>query len=459
MDLARQIEPIVGANNVSNKPWIAWAYSKDASVVEGAVPSVVVMPKTTEEVQAIMKLANDTKTPVFPRGSGTALWGAVPVKGAIVIDTARLNHVKEIDDETLVCVTEPGITFGELDAILHKRGYRFLVAPENAQSGTIGGHFASHGTGTGSATYGYQGDCVLGLKVVLPNGELLATGSGLHPHKPRHFCRYAYANDLTGLFCGSEGTLGTIVEVALKIERLPEAMDWATFRFDDWESACEAGMMVRRARIPCLHLFMGNFAPLDILDPKGAPHDPIRTNFTIEGDRDCIGIHKKRLIDICQEYGEYLGEGPARNSWMERWRTMGVMFTLGVRAMIPYLVPFGKGAAVFCKDIDKASYELTEKYKEYKLNVFFVAGFGVDRGWLFANNVIYDESDPIQHQKAREALREIQDRAYELGAVPYRVGTYWAKDMQELGLYYDVLKKVKDVLDPNHIMSPGVLGL
>lgn len=99
MDLMRQIESIVGASNASNKIFDRWTYSKDASVVEGNIPGFVVMPKTVEEVQAIMKLANDTKTPVFPRGSGTSLWGAVPVEGAIVIDMAKINEVKKVDEE------------------------------------------------------------------------------------------------------------------------------------------------------------------------------------------------------------------------------------------------------------------------------------------------------------------------------------------------------------------------
>jgi glycolate oxidase len=457
MDLLHQMESIVGADNVSDKPFVRWAYSRDASVVEGNVPGLVVMPKTIEEIQAIMKLANETKTPVFPRGSGTSLWGAVPVKGAIVIDTAKMIEVKKIDEEVLTCVIQPGITFGELDAVLNKKGYRFLVAPENALSGTVGGHFASHGSGTGSTIYGLQGDCVLGLKVVLPNGELLTTGSGLHPHLPRHYARYVFANDLTGLFCGSEGTLGTIVEVALKIEKVPEAMEFAVFKFDSFASAIEAGTKVRRARIPTLKMDLRGPKMLDAIDPKGKPHEPAVIVFAIEGDKDVVGIYKNKLVGIVEKYGEYMGDAAGKARWANRWRVSAAPLTLGVRIHFPVILPGGKDTIAFLDTMEKVCDELEERYK--LINVSMAGGFGAERGWLIGANIIYDESDPLQWQRAKQAAEEFQDKAYHMGACPYRIGTYWTKYMQQLGPYFDVLKKIKETLDPNHIMSPGVLGL
>jgi glycolate oxidase len=456
MGLVDEIASIVGADNVSNKPFVLWTYSKDASVVEGGIPSIVVLPKITEEVQAIMKLANGTKTPIFPRGSGTSLWGAVPTEGTIVIDMARMNEVIKIDEEVLTCVTKPGITFGELDAILNRSGYRFLVGPENSMSGTIGGHFASHGTGIGSATYGFQGECVLGLKVVLPDGQLLATGSSAHPFNPRHYTAYAFANDLTGLFCGSEGTLGTIVEIALKIERLPEAMEFLAFRFNTFESACEAAMILRRERIPLIQLSLRHNKFLDVVDPKGKPHDQIRGYFGIEGDRDLIGIYRRKLMKIAQKYGEYIGDEPSKAFWVDRWRTPGAIYTLGVRAMIPFLFPHGKEAGIICNKIVELCDALEEKYG---LHVFFVGGFGVDRGWLLVSNITYDESDPTEWEKVKQAFREMQDKVYQLGVYPYRIGTYWSEYICKLGPYYDVLKRIKEALDPNHIMAPRILGL
>jgi glycolate oxidase len=454
MELFQEIESIVGPNNVSNKAFVLWTYSKDASFVEGAIPSIVVMPKTIEEVQAVMKLANEAKTPVFPRGSGTSNWGAVPSKGAIVIDMAKMSEVIKIDEEVLTCVTQPGITFGQLDAVLRKSGYRFLVSPENSMSGTIGGHFASHGTGLGSATYGFQGDCVLGIKVVLPNGQLLATGSAAHPLHSRHYAPYAFANNLTGLFCGSEGTLGTIVEVALKIERLPEAMEFLAFKFNSFELGCEASMMVRRKRIPLIQLSLRHNKFLDVVNPEGRPHDPIRGYFGIEGDRDLVGIYREKLMKIVQNYGEYIGDEPSRAFWLDRYRTPGAIYTLGVRAFIPFLFPHGREAGILCNKIVELCDYLEEKYK---LHVFFVGGFGVDRGWLLVVNITYDESNPAEWEKVKQAFEEMQDKVYQLGVYPYRIGTNWAKYIRTLGPYYDVIKRIKEALDPNHIMAPGIL--
>ena len=135
---------------------------------------------------------------------------------------------------------------------------------------------------------------------------------------------------------------------------------------------------------------------------------------------------------------------------------MGGNFTFGIRVHIPVLFPPGKEVPEFCKKIARVCDELEEKYS---IPVFWVGGFMVDRGWLFGFNIIYDESNPEQWKQAKLAGEELMDIAYESGVVPYRVGTYWAKYIQQLGTYYEVLKQIKSVIDPNGIMSPGVLGL
>jgi hypothetical protein len=132
------------------------------------------------------------------------------------------------------------------------------------------------------------------------------------------------------------------------------------------------------------------------------------------------------------------------------------VFTFGVRIHLPVLHPGGKEAALFCKRAAALCDELDEKYK---LLIFFAGGFSVDRYWLLGFNIIYDESDPIQWQKAKQAGEELQQKAYAWGAFPYRCGTYWNKELRQLGPYYDIIKKVKAMLDPNHIMAPGILGL
>ena len=178
--------------------------------------------------------------PVFPRGSGTSNWGAVPSKGAIVIDMAKMNEVIKIDEEVLTCVTQPNITFGQLDAVRRKSGYRFLVSPENSclgQSADILHHMEQV---LDQPPMGFRKIAYLVLKWFYQMDNCWQ--QGLHaPFHSRHYAPYAFANNLAGLFCGSEGTLGTITwEVALKIERLPEAMEFLAFKFNSFESGCEA---------------------------------------------------------------------------------------------------------------------------------------------------------------------------------------------------------------------------
>lgn len=213
--LKRQLEAIVGPEYVWDDPASRWIYARDASPLPPAYPDFVVAPGNVEEVQEVLRLANRTATPVYTRCSGSNLWGGcIPVAGGLVLDLRRLNRILSIDPELFSCTVEPAVTFAQLHETLSRHGYYNLVTPEGAASACVGGSFVAHGDGIGSALWGSQGDAVLGCRVVLPSGEVVTTGSAANPEAAAvaggsgQFFRYAYANDLTGLFCGSEGTLG-----------------------------------------------------------------------------------------------------------------------------------------------------------------------------------------------------------------------------------------------------------
>lgn len=452
-----KLKEIVGKENFTDNPSAVLSYARDASPIKGVLPTAIVRPGSVEEVQKIVMWANMTKTPIYPRSGGTSLWGAVPLKeGSIVVDMTRMRRIIEINEKNLCCTVEPSITFGELEAILSKHGLRFLMSPENGISGTVGGSFITHGTGWGTGPYiSNMGDCVLGCKVVLPNAEVITTGSMANNKAHGHYYRYAFANDLTGLFCGSEGTIGIVVELAVKIEELPGAMGFATFGYEKIEDAGEAIYQVRRARIPTIYAYLSPSWTLNRLFPEKAPW--LHTvKFVLETNtKDEVEIELNRLHGTAGKNGTYLGPTLAEETWKERYRWVGLFgYKLGMRAILPMHVPIGEVGSYF-----KAIEELAEKVKEkYGLSIG-AGGFLCDRSLVAIVVVYFDPSSREEEDKAIKVWNNIKIELMDLGACPYRIGALWADQMHRLSTYYKLLKELKRMLDPNNIMAPGILGL
>jgi glycolate oxidase len=453
----KMLKDIVGSENVVDSKPVLLIYARDASPMRGKVPIAVVRPGSTEEVQRIVEWANETKTPLYPRSGGTSLWGAVPlVEGSVVVDLAKMNRLVRIEERNLTCVVEPSITFGELEALLAKRGFRIIMSPENGMGATVGGNFASHGTGWGAGpNFSNQGDCVVGCKVVLPTGEVLTTGTMANPNAHGHFYRYAFGNDLTGLFCGSEGTLGIITELALKIEEMPGALGFATFGYDSLEAVGEAIYRVRRLRIPTIYAYISTGWTLDMLFPEKAPWQHT-IKFVVEAStKEILDIEMRRLMEAAGKEGNYLGPQMAEETWRERYRWVGLFgYKLGMRAALPIHVPIGE-VGPYLKKVEEIAREIKDKY-ELRVGA---GGFACDRSCVIIVVVYFDPSNKRETELALRAWHEIKGKLFDAGACPYRMGALWADHMPKLGAYYDLLKRLKKVLDPNNIMAPGVMGL
>ncbi len=228
-DVISHLGDIVGEKNCSTRTADLYVYGFDASI-HHKTPDVVVQPRSTEQVSQILKLANQLKIPVIPRGAGTGLCGAaVPLKGGIVIDMCRMNKIKEIRVEDLLCVCEAGVVYDQLNKELGKSKFSFPPAPGSAEACTIGGMVATNASGMRAVKYGGTRDYVLGLEVVLPSGEIIRIGT--------RTLKNASGYQLERLFTGSEGTLGVITEITLKIAPKPKKAAMVLAGFDDLEKA------------------------------------------------------------------------------------------------------------------------------------------------------------------------------------------------------------------------------
>ncbi|HEY1404798.1 MAG TPA: FAD-binding protein, partial [Pyrinomonadaceae bacterium] len=240
-DVLVALREIVGEEHVLVDEDKVEPYAADA-VKEKFPPEAVLLPQTTAEVCAILKLANERRFPVTARGGGVGYTGgAVPVEGGVVIGTDRMNRIREINADDLYVVTEPGVTTYALQQAVEAQGVFYPPDPASYKTSFIGGNIAENAGGIRSAKYGVTKHYVTGLEVVTPTGEVIRTG-GLTSKNVVGF-------DLTGLICGSEGMLGIITEATLRLLPLPEATRTVRATFRTMSEACACVPRFNRARV------------------------------------------------------------------------------------------------------------------------------------------------------------------------------------------------------------------
>lgn len=237
--LADQIAALVGLEKVATSAEILAANSGDKWSASHP-PDVVVFAESTADVSAVLKFANENKIPVTTRGAGFGyVGGAVPVQGGIVLSTARMNRILGIHPEDGVAIVQPGVITGDLQAAAHAVGWEYPPDPASLKDCSIGGNIATNAGGPRCLKYGVTRSYVLGLEVVLASGEILRTGGRLHKNKTGF--------DLIGIFTGSEGMLGIVTEVTLRLIPKPASRAMLAAIFPEFEMAAAAVQAILNA--------------------------------------------------------------------------------------------------------------------------------------------------------------------------------------------------------------------
>ena len=231
-----ELKAIVGPEHLLTTPEERWGYAYDATD-RAAMPEAVVFPGSAAEVAAIVRLANEHRFPVVPRGAGTGRsGGSVPIEGGVVLVLTRLNRILEINRADLVAVVEPGVILGKFKAAVEAQGLYYPPDPASADFCTIGGNVAECAGGAVAVQYGVTRDYVLGLEVVLPTGEIIEAGT--------RTMKGVVGYDLTRLFLGSEGTLGVITRIILRLVAKPPARQTLAAGFGTLTAAAEAVSLI-----------------------------------------------------------------------------------------------------------------------------------------------------------------------------------------------------------------------
>ncbi len=229
--LVRALQDAIGTAHVLYLPEDLLAYEYDGTIERG-YSDAVVFPATTEEVAACVRIANAHEVPIVPRGSGTGLaGGAVPAIGGVVVVLTRMNRILELDPRDRVAVVQPGVINLALQDACAEHGLLYAPDPSSQRICTIGGNIAMNSGGPHTLAYGSTVNHVLGLEVVLPDGRVTWLG-GRQLDAP--------GVDLRGLFVGSEGTLGIVTQICVRLVRAPEAVGTMLAIFDSIDEATEA---------------------------------------------------------------------------------------------------------------------------------------------------------------------------------------------------------------------------
>ncbi|WP_092721972.1 FAD-binding oxidoreductase [Hydrobacter penzbergensis] len=287
-DHLKQFKAIIGEQFVLADEETLTHYSHDETERLSYLPEVVLKPRTTEEIAAIMRLCNEYYIPVTPRGAGTGLsGGALPHLGGVLLSSERMNSILEIDERNLQVITEPGVITEVLQNAVKEKGLFYPPDPSSRGSCFIGGNIAENSGGPKAVKYGVVKDYVLNLEVVLPNGEIIWTGANVLKNSTGY--------NLTQLLVGSEGTLGIVTKIVLKLVPLPKYDLLMLVPFASLEKASEAVSAIFRAGFVPSGLELVEIDALKIVsqsvDSSAVPvNDDIAAHLIIEVDGNNMDV-------------------------------------------------------------------------------------------------------------------------------------------------------------------------
>jgi glycolate oxidase len=296
--LAAELAGIVGARNVLHSPVSLQLYGYDAYLEERR-PDAVAFAHSTEEVAGIVRACNSAGVPFVPRGGGTNLsGGTIPMRGGVVIEMIRMNRLLEVDIPNLRARVQPGMFNLDFGNALAPLGYQYLPDPASQKAATLGGNVGENSGGPHCFKYGVTSNHVMGLTVVLPDGAVVRVG-GKAPDAPGY--------DLTGVFVGSEGTLGICTEVLARIVRLPEAVKTLLAVYDSIEAGSETvSAIVAAGMVPATLEMMDQLViqAVEEFIHCGLPVD-CATVLIIEVDglRDDLEQQAGAISDLCRAHG------------------------------------------------------------------------------------------------------------------------------------------------------------
>jgi glycolate oxidase len=455
-DIIAKLQNIAGKDAVLTSKEDLHAYSYDATATWSHLPDLVILPDTIEQIASIMKLANENLIPVTPRGAGTNVsGGSIPVKGGIVLCTTKMNRIIDINKTNFTATVEPGVVLQDLNIALAKEGLFYPPDPQSFLGCTIGGTIAENAGGPYCLKYGVTKQYVLGLEVVLADGSIMKLGGVTVKNRTGY--------ELMMLFTGSEGTLGIITKINLRLIPMPKASKTLMVIFDDMVGGGQAvSNILASGIVPAKIEFVDNFVirRIEEMMPMGLPTDAnALLLIQADGSPSAVEMETQLIVDILhQSGGREIRIAKDAEEAAAYWK----MRSAGFAAV------FGASHTVLAEDVTVPRDRLAEFIKKLseisERTGFFIQHLGHAGDGNLHPSVFTDIRNEEEFARAQDVMREIFETALSLGGVlsgEHGIGLekqrFFNQAMDPVALR--LMKQIKKMLDPNGIMNPGKIWI
>jgi D-lactate dehydrogenase (cytochrome) len=414
-------------------------------------PDCVVFPKNTQEVAEIVKICAKYKTPIVPFGAGTSLEGHIlALEGGVCIDLSKMNNIIEINTDDMYVTVESGVTRNQIDDALEGSGFFFPIGP--GVNATIGGMASTRASGTNAVRYGTMKDNVLTLKAVLPNGDIIHTGSKAKKSSAGY--------DLTRLLVGAEGTLGVITELTLKLHSYPEAIFAAVCSFPSVELAVKTAIKTIQKGIPIAKIELLDDQMMRAINLYSALNYAEKPTLFLEFGGSKVELEEqiRKVEEIANEHGliEFLWEKGEENR-KKLWRAR--------TDAAPASVALKEGGKLMstdvCVPISKLAKCIVDTQVDIAESNILAPILGHVGDGNFHLTIVIDPNDTDEFERAKALNERLVKRALDFGGTctgEHGVGVGKLHFMQaEHGDALNMMRTIKRAIDPDNIMNPGKL--
>jgi glycolate oxidase len=427
-------------------------YAFDGTATYKQMPGCVVFPRSTEEVVAIVKFAAEYRVPLVTRGSGTGLsGGSLPIADCIVLCLTRMDRILEVDSRNLTLFAEAGAITSKIAEAAEAVGLFYPPDPGSMKISTIGGNIAENSGGLRGLKYGVTRDYVMGLEVVLPSGEVLFTGNK---------CVKDVAGfSLRDLFVGSEGTLGIVTKVLLKLIPKPEARRTLLAVFDRMEDAAETVSAIIAAKIiPCTLEFLDSVTIQCVEDYAhvGLPRDAAAILLMeTDGHPASVADEASRMAELASAHG-------ARSVTIAETAEQAASLATARRAAFSALARVAPTTILEDATVPRSELANMVRFiqKTSEKHALRIGTFGHMGDGNLHPTFLTNEKDHVEMERVEIAMKEIFDYAVSLGGTitgEHGVGlakrSFLPAAIGELNI--DVMRRMKSVFDPDGILNPG----